>query len=84
MTDRMMDGVARRGIEEAIRFLGTGAAYEVDVDGHSFEIIRRAKPGEGFLVVCVTCSRLLSTELENHRRVYPAIYRHVEEPISHG
>lgn len=83
MTDRMMDGPTRKGIEEAIRFLSPGQCYDCMVDDHDVTIVRLAKGfALPFFVACRTCARFCG----NHdaRRVYPAIYKHTEAPIDAG
>lgn len=73
----MIDGVIRKSIEEAIRFLGKGSVYRCEVDTHEVSIVRRSDGVARYLVVCHSCSSLVADDAEL-RRVYPKIHKHTE------
>lgn len=79
----MMDGVARKGIEEAIRFLAPGFTFGASLDDHRFVVIRLDSPRSAprFFVACADCLRVISDD-SGLRAVYPALHKHTEEPIS--
>lgn len=75
----MIDGVIRKAIEEAIRFLGPGSSYTCEIDGHVFVFVRTSSQQPRYVVICTDCRAALELDAD-HRRAFLVAHRHTQLP----
>jgi hypothetical protein len=78
----VIDGVARQGFEEAIRFLTPGSTYECTFNDHDVLIVKLASfGGKNHLVACVSCEMLIEQATV---KPFMAVHRHTEPKGKQG